>query len=56
MKINQCPFCGADGCRVDTDINGHWVFCFDCKAHGPKSHSVKGAVDLWNLAGEGEKP
>lgn len=51
FTLNNCPFCGIDSAAMTfkSGSQKHCVFCFHCKAVGPKMDSLGAAVESWNF-------
>lgn len=55
MKINPCPFCGSDDVDTMPEMRtiqarpGFYIFCWNCKAQGPRSGNLAAAIMAWNM-------
>ena len=56
MKLNKCPFCGADdACTgVDRESGDCYVTCFCCGARGTPDKRIDFAREYWNARVEDE--
>lgn len=56
LTVHNCPFCGHDDVEIDEVGPAEYaVTCPECRAIGPISGDIMGAIAAWNKAGRIEE-